>query len=121
MAITSKQFILLYMSFECLTLALLVSIVIINPSLITIQVALRYGLINFVASVFILYGIIRQLLLDLPVNLEGIVMIIPFEDIPMIYVSSCNLPEEVVLKIVFTLFLISLGLFIKLGIWPFSF
>lgn len=136
-AISTVSFIILYIVLELQALCFLLLIISTTSIVIASQTALRYGIINFIASLFFLYGIIRLKLVYIDVDillLGGCLtnnkiynLILIFNNLyiqenPLNYIIYIN--DLIVIKIIipnFFLIFILLGLLIKIGVGPFAF
>jgi NADH-quinone oxidoreductase subunit N len=113
-AVSALSWLLLYLSLELQALCLFILMSWSRNLTVSINTALKYGVINFVASALMLYGIVRLILLTGDTS---------FLSIPSEYselFTNNSLINQYYI-VVFPITFILMGLFIKLGVAPLSF
>lgn len=107
LSISAESWLILYLSLELQALCLLILIAWSRNLIISINTALKYGIINFLASSMMLYGIVRLILITGELNFSV-----------QTYFYSINYAHD--FNFVYFLICIFVGLFIKMGVAPVS-
>ena len=113
-AISSQSWILLYLALELQAICLLILIAWSRHLVSSITTSLKYGVINFIASAIILYGIVRLILLTGTTSFSNLSL---FELLDSTIITNTSNNYILGLPLAFLL----LGLLIKLGVAPLAF